>query len=85
MVRSYLDTTVAKSTGNLRKHARACWGIETVAAADETRTIGAVFDALKKAKDGSITEAFEHVGKGKVTYSHQQHTTTQTRCVYWII
>ena len=82
MVRRYLDTTDAKSTSNLRKHARVCWGVETVAATDETRNIGAAFDALKKVKDGSITEAFDRVGKGKVTYSHRQHTTTQTRCVY---
>ena len=26
MVRRYLDTSDAKSTGNLRKHARVCWG-----------------------------------------------------------
>jgi hypothetical protein len=52
-----------------------------VAAADETRNLGAAFEALKKVKDGSITEAFERVGKGKITYSHRQHTTTQTRCV----
>jgi hypothetical protein len=78
-VRRYLDTTDAKSTGNLRKHARVCWGVDAVAAADEARNIGAAFDALKKSKDGSITEAFNRVGKVKVTYSHRQHTTTQTR------
>ena len=32
----YLDTTDAKSTGNLRKHAKVCWGDETVAAVDKT-------------------------------------------------
>jgi hypothetical protein len=81
MVRRYLDTTDAKSTGNLRKHARICWGVETVAAADETRNIGHALEALSKVKDGSITEAFQRMGKGKVTYSHRQHTTTQSRCV----
>ena len=81
MVRRYLDTGDAKSTGNLCKHARICWGAEAVAAADETRNLGAAFDALKNIKDGSITRAFERVGKGKITYSHRQHTTTQTRCV----
>ena len=59
MVRRYLDTSDAKSTGNLRKHARACWGVETVAAADETRNLGAALDALTKVKDGSIIEAFQ--------------------------
>ena len=79
MVRRYLDTSDAKSTGNLRKHARVCWGAEAVAAADEAHNLGAAFEALKKVKDGSITGAFERVGKGKATYSHRQHTTTQTR------
>jgi hypothetical protein len=82
MVRRYLDTTDCKSTGNLRKHARVCWGVEAVAAADETGNLGAALDGLTKLKkDGSITEAFERTGKGKVTYSHRQHTTTQSRCV----
>jgi hypothetical protein len=79
MVRRYLDTSDAKSTGNLRKHARICWGAETVAAADETRNVDAAREALKRVKDGSITEAFERIGKKKVTYSHRQHTTTQSR------
>jgi hypothetical protein len=81
MVRRYLDTSDAKSTGNLRKHAKICWGAETVAAADETRNVDAAREAVKKVKDGSITEAFERVAKGKVTYSHRQHTTTESRCV----
>ena len=59
MVHHYLDTGDAKSTGNLRKHARVCWGAEAVAAADETRNLGAAFEALKKIKDGTITGAFE--------------------------
>lgn len=85
-VRRYLDTGDAKSTGNLRKHAKVCWGLETVAAADETRNIVTARKALEKVKDGSITEAFERVAKGKVTYSTRQHTTTQSRAeiVRWI-
>lgn len=82
MVRRYLDTSDAKSTGNLRKHARVCWGEETVAAADQTRDINAARDALGKRKDGSITEAFERLAKTNVTYSHRQHTTTETRWVF---
>lgn len=38
-VRRYLDTGDAKSTSNLRKHAKICWGEEAVAAADSTRDI----------------------------------------------
>ena len=36
-VRRYLDTTDAKSTSNLRKHAKICFGDEEVASADKTR------------------------------------------------
>jgi hypothetical protein len=35
MVRRYLDTSDAKSTSNLRKHAKICWGEEVVASADK--------------------------------------------------
>ena len=84
MVHHYLDTSDAKSTGNLRKHARICWGVETVATADEARNYGAALDALKKVKDGSITEAFQQIGQAKVTYSHRQHTTTQSRCANFL-
>ena len=82
MVRRYLDTSDAKSTSNLRKHARVCWGEETVAAADQMRDINAAHDALGKSKDGSITKAFEHLTKTNVTYSHRQHTTTETLWVF---
>ena len=78
MVHHYLDTTDTKSTGNLHKHARICWGLET---ADKTLSFGEAYEVLKRYKDGSITEAFERVGKGKFTYSHHQHTTTQNQCV----
>jgi hypothetical protein len=84
MVRRYLDTSDAKSTSNLRKHAKICWGEETVVAADQTRDVETAREALRKLKDGSITEAFERVAKGKpgrITYSHRQHTTTESRCV----
>ena len=59
MVRRYLDTSDAKSTSNLRKHARICWGSETVAAADDGQSYGAAFDLMKNLNDGSITQAFE--------------------------
>jgi len=59
MVRRYLNTSNAKSTSNLRKHAKICWGEETVAAADQTRDIDVAREVLGKSKDGSITEAFE--------------------------
>ena len=82
MVRCYLDTGDAKSTGNLCKHAKVCWGEETVAAADQTRHVEAAHEALKKRKDGSITEAFERVARGKVSYSHRQHMMTEAQCAF---
>lgn len=81
-VRRYLDTGDAKSTSNLRKHAKTCWGEEAVAAADSTKDIKAAREALGKMKniDGSITAVFETIAKGgKVTYSHRQHTKTEAR------
>ena len=84
MVCCYLDTTDAKSTSNLRKHAKICWGEEAVMAADQTRDVLAARDTLEKmsTKDGSILEAFERVAKSKVTYSHHQHTTIETQWVF---
>lgn len=81
LVRRYLDTGDAKSTSNLRKHAKLCWGEDTVTAADQTGGVAAACNILLKTKgrDGSITAAFERVGKGKVSYSHRQHTRTEAQ------
>jgi len=38
-VRRYLDTGDAKSSGNLHKHAKGCWGEEAIAATDNTKDI----------------------------------------------
>jgi len=63
MVCRYLDTGDTKSTSNLRKHAKICWGEVAVAAADNMRDVRAAREALEKLNlvDGSITAAFEHV------------------------
>ena len=60
MVRRYLDTGDAKSTRNLRKHAKICWGEEAVAAADNTKDVNAACEALGKMKsvDSSINSRF---------------------------
>jgi hypothetical protein len=67
----------------MRKHAKKCWGDETVRAADKAKDAHEVRQTtVKGALDPqSITAAFERKGKGKVTYSHRQHTTTESRCV----
>jgi hypothetical protein len=83
LVRRFLDTRDAKSTSNLRRHAKACWGEDTVAAADDTSDLKTAREALSKRKDlnGTITAAFERAGKGRVTYSHRQHTKAESRYV----
>jgi hypothetical protein len=80
-VRRYLDTNDAKSTSSLRRHAKNCWGDEAVEAADGTKDLESAHVVLTKTKlcDGSITAEFECIGKGKVTYSHRQHTSTESR------
>ncbi|KAF8132937.1 hypothetical protein EV363DRAFT_1295730 [Boletus edulis] len=78
-VRRYLDTLDARSTSNMRKHVKGCWGTEDV---DEARMkiAGSILH------DGSITAAFERKGKGKISYSHHQHTCVETRAeiVRWV-
>ena len=82
-VRRYLDTSDRKSTSNLRKHAKVCWGSEEIDAADQTKNADAarrVID-VSKFKDGTLTASFMRIGKGKITYSHRQRNVTETRCV----
>ncbi|TFK80194.1 hypothetical protein K466DRAFT_446761, partial [Polyporus arcularius HHB13444] len=83
LVHRYLDTSDAKSTGNLRRHAKNCWGIETVERADDADDADEVRATIAKAKkfDGSITAHFARK-KGAVTYSHRQHTKAETRLTY---
>ena len=81
MVRRYLDTADAKSTGNLRKHAKICWGEDAVSAADNTKDVRAAREVLGKIEsvDSSITAAFKRIAKDKITYSHRQNTTTEAQ------
>jgi hypothetical protein len=84
IVQRYLDTSDRNSTGNLRKHARLCWGDKILGSADACGDLNSAREGLDKAKmlkDGSITAAFERKGKGKVTFSHRQHSKAQTRFV----
>ncbi|KIM51314.1 hypothetical protein SCLCIDRAFT_143510, partial [Scleroderma citrinum Foug A] len=80
-VRRYLDTKDAGSTGNLRRHARSCWGADVVKAADDARNVDDVRTKIWPGllKDGSITTAFKRKGNGQVTYSHRQHTRQETK------
>jgi len=79
-----LDKGDAKSTSGLRRHVSKCWGAETVKLADGTKDLEAAHAILLKTKlhDGTITAEFERIGKGKVTYSHRQHTSTESTVLY---
>ena len=78
-IRRYLDKKDASSTGNMQKHAKTCWGADVVKAAMDTENAEDARKVLSKHKDGSIAAAFQVKGKGKVTYSHRQHTRMETR------
>jgi hypothetical protein len=77
----FLDTGNAKSTSNLCQHAKVCWGEEAVSAADNTRDVKTARDILTHTKgvDKSITALFQCTAKGKVTYSHCQHTKVEAQ------
>jgi hypothetical protein len=87
-VRRYLDKGDANSTSNMHKHAKRCWGDDIVASADQAKNVNQVHaTTVKRILDPqSITAAFERQGKGKVTYSHRQHTKTKSRAeiVQWV-
>ena len=82
----FLDKGDANSTSNLLRHARICWGTEAVEAATSTHDLDAAREVLSKTKlrDGSILAEFQRISKGKVTYRHTQHTTSQARYLPWL-
>ena len=76
-----MDKGNTKSTSNMRKHAKKCWGDAVVASADKAKNVkeaqattikGTLYLQLIKA-------AFKRKDKGKVNYSHQQHNKTELR------
>ncbi|KAF8121861.1 hypothetical protein EV363DRAFT_1146113, partial [Boletus edulis] len=79
-VRRYLDTLDARSTSNMRKHVKGCWGTDALEAADSAKDMDEARTKIAGSilRDGSITAAFERKGKGKISYSHRQHTRFQS-------
>jgi hypothetical protein len=78
----FLDTGDARLTSGLQHHAKMCWGEETVNAADKTKDLVATRTILGNSglkRNGSITAAFEHIGKPSITYSHCQLIYMETR------
>ena len=81
-INRYLDKKDAMSTGNLRKHAKSCWGTEAVDAADSVGNVKEAREHVEKlGRTGLITEAFKRTPGSKVTYSTRQHTPMQSRYV----
>lgn len=88
LVNRFLDKGDARSTSNLRKHAKLCWSEATIKAADATKNLDASRSVLAKSgddnlKDGKVTASFERLSKGEnVTYLHTQHTKTETKFIF---
>jgi hypothetical protein len=60
LVCRFLDTGDAKSTSNLRKHAKKCWGADTIETADEAHHIDDVCEITATGVlQTSIMAAFE--------------------------
>ncbi|KIK12158.1 hypothetical protein PISMIDRAFT_70273, partial [Pisolithus microcarpus 441] len=80
-VRWFLDKSDAQSTGNMRKHVRVCWGEDIFHQITQTKNATAVKNYVK---NGSIKVTLDC--KGKVGYSHRQHTKIETRIemVRWV-
>jgi len=77
-IRCYLDKKDFNSTGNLRRHAKQCWGAEIVAAADEAKDASEACNSVTSlaGRNRSITATLKRREGSKVTYLHQQHTKT---------
>ena len=80
-VHRFLDKGDAKLTSNMCKHAKKCWGDVVVTSADSAQNANEVqaTTVMGVLNPQSITVAFERNSKGKVKYSHRQHTKTEAR------
>ncbi|KAI6039697.1 hypothetical protein EDC04DRAFT_2867899 [Pisolithus marmoratus] len=83
----FLDTGDRASTSNMWKHVKSCWGENILKAVNEAAGLDIARDVIKNYTiNGSITMTFEQKGKGKLTYSHQQHTKAEVcvEIVRWV-
>ena len=83
-VHCFLDTGDVKLTSSLRWHVKMCWGDKAVSTADNTKDLEGTHSILAKSglkRNGSITQAFERIGKEKASYLHYQYKDTETRYV----
>ena len=60
---------------------RKCQGKDALTKAYDAKTSEGAHEQLRGVglKDRSITAAFEQSGKGKIRYSHRQHTKAETK------
>jgi hypothetical protein len=79
VIRRFVDKDAL--TSNLIKHARKCWGEETVKTASLAKSAEEVRDKIVGSilKNGSITVIFERKAKANVTCSHRNFTKRETR------
>ncbi|KAM6501562.1 hypothetical protein JOM56_001539, partial [Amanita muscaria] len=84
----WLDKKDTRSTSNLRKHVKSCWGSEVLEVAGDMTTVMDAREAVAKyVRSGSIKLAFNMQGKSaKAMYSVRQHTKTEIRSevVRWV-
>ncbi|KAI6107638.1 hypothetical protein EDD16DRAFT_1488628 [Pisolithus croceorrhizus] len=77
-VQWFLDKSDAQLTGNMHKHVRGCWGEDIFHQATQTKNATVAHEAVQNyVKNGSIKVTLDC--KGKVGYSHRQHTKIETR------
>lgn len=85
VIRRYLDTNDAASTANLRYHAKACWGDDTVRSVDEAlspeNARKNILQGDSRLRTGDLGPFFRTKGKSKVNYSNRQHTSAETQYV----
>ena len=81
VVHHFVDNDVL--TKNLIRHARKCFGEDTVTVAKNAKDAQEVCDKIVGSilRDGTITAVFQRKDREKVFYSHRQHTRTETRLV----
>ncbi|KIM56044.1 hypothetical protein SCLCIDRAFT_133491, partial [Scleroderma citrinum Foug A] len=76
----FLDKGDARSTGNMCKHVKRCWGKDVMHQVLEAKSFKVAQDAVKcYQSNGIITATFERKSNTKKTYSHLSHTKLQTR------
>lgn len=65
----------------MAKHVRSCWGEAAYEAAQDAKTAESARDGVVTSilQTGSIITTFKRKGKGRVIYSHRQHTKTETK------